>query len=115
MSDLISELVKMDYQYVIKPLTNRKKLINYFSVLFTGREKYQIEYFNDWVYRELNGKKIEVYLTDIWYVQIRILDVVVFDKRRFSKQEFFTELALWEHTLINGEFPTISVNLKINE
>jgi AAA+ superfamily predicted ATPase len=72
-------------QKVIKP-TKWQKFLNFFY----KEPKYKdivCEYY--YQQKEIDGKYlIEVYIIDIWYVQISVDGKVVFDKRRFEDEEF---------------------------
>jgi glycerol-3-phosphate cytidylyltransferase-like family protein len=81
---LYDKLRKLGFEYVTTPLSRTNKFLN----LFRSPENKKTDVIHlDWVQKVINGKTYDVYECDIWYTQLRIDGVVVFDDRRFKDED----------------------------
>ena len=72
----------------IKPITKVQTFLNKFYYR-CDKFKPQERTFKYWLTHVINGKVYDVRLIDIWYINLCIDDVCVFDARRFEDEEFF--------------------------
>ncbi len=91
---LEGKLKDMGFTYKVLPV--KIPFLTRVAELF-GKEKVsRTKVQDDWLVDTINGKLVEVYSIDIWYTQLRIDGVVVFDARRFKDEELLSLIPIAE-------------------
>lgn len=69
-------------------------LVDRIKNLFGANIEPRTKIYHDHLINEINGKRVEVFGIDIWYVRATVDGEVVFDARRFDDQELFDAIEL---------------------